>query len=85
MSNGNGFTEWLLIGGPWNGKKLRIKAGKSVILEADGKKYLYEGREFFLAGKYYRIGVTEEIPDREILNLIFETGLEPVRIIATPI
>lgn len=74
--------QWLLIGGPANGKVLNIEAVTSIRWPAeDGEDYLYNAQEYVLKDKYYQLGKCfseggDMISEQEIERLIIETNLE---------
>lgn len=71
-------TEWLLIGGPANGKKVTILRGG--IVKWAGDDWLYQGQNYLHRGRMYRIGVVypNDAEPGKVARMIDETGLRPI-------
>lgn len=78
----NQGMQWLLLGGPWNGKTLWVTAGSSVrVPHEDGEEYLYAGQNYLHDGRLYRLGVCHSEGDADLSaapRLIQETGLQHI-------
>lgn len=74
-------VQWLLIGGPADGKTVWVKAGTSVRWRgSDGKDYKYRGQNYLEGGRMYRVGVTDQndlLPSR-VRDLIRSTNLQHI-------
>jgi hypothetical protein len=75
---------WLLIGGPFHGRTLRISDRSQVRVyhEADGEEYLYVAQTLQIRGECYRLGkcYSEDAHihnDTAIAQLVEKTRLEP--------
>lgn len=74
-------TEWLLIGGPANGKKVTILHGETIKWPGDnGNDWLYQGQNYLHRGRMYRIGVVDanDTDPSKAARMIDETGLRPI-------
>ncbi len=61
------MEDWLLVGGPANGKIVHVKGGVTVLWQDDnGKVFEYVGRSYGLDGAVYRIGVLAEPDDSQL-------------------
>ena len=74
--------QWLLVGGPANGKTLWIKAGSAVrIPHENGEDYLYCGENYLNAGRLYRIGICHSEGDANMAavpNMIEQASLQHI-------
>lgn len=77
-------TEWLLIGGPADGKKVTVLHGETVKWAGDnGEDWMYQGQNYLHRGRLFRIGVldpNDAVPSK-VARMIDESGLlcEPPR------
>ena len=74
-------TEWLLIGGPANGKKVTILYSGEVKWAGDnGNDRLYQGQNYLHRGHLYRIGVVDpnDAEPSKVARMIDESGLRPM-------
>jgi hypothetical protein len=72
--------QWLLVGGPADGKTIWIKCGASVIIRADDGDVLYIGQNWLENGKLYRVGAieTNDLQPSKVRGLIESTGLQHI-------
>jgi len=65
------MTEYLLIGGPGDGKQLAIKAGISVLYHDDksGNRFIYNLTNFYYLGTLYNVGVLDA-SDADVIQAI---------------
>lgn len=73
--------EWLLIGGPANGKKLSVTGGGAVRWRDDnGAEYLYHGQNYLHNCRLYRVGFIDpnDLLPSKVEKLIDETGLQHI-------
>jgi uncharacterized protein YjlB len=76
------WISWLLVGGPANGKIVRILRGDPVVIPIGLKQYQYEPEDFVINGSVYRIGLNGPAPViSEIEKMIVDSGLKPYRAI----
>lgn len=77
-------VDWLMIGGPLHGKKLRIKAGSQIRYpHDDGEDYLYVAQTIVHEGKDYRLGMcfsegVDRYSDDMIATMVQQSGMEPM-------
>lgn len=74
-------TEWLLIGGPANGKKVTILHGGTVKWAGYNRNdWLYQGQNYLHRGRLYRIGVVDpnDAEPSKVARMIDESGLRPL-------
>lgn len=77
--------EVLLIGGPKNGTVLHIKAGVSILIEHDGKRYAYRKQAFTFPDSginaVWEIWVNGDLPEAEdIFVMIQDSGIHPIQL-----
>ena len=74
-------TEWLLIGGPADGKKVTILHGAAIEwIGEDGKRWLYQGRNYLHRGRLYRIGLVDadDAAPNKVARMIDATATKPI-------
>lgn len=73
------YVQWLLIGGPADGKTVWIMAGRTVRWRhCDGKVYEYRGQTYLRRCRLYRIGFVDarDFEPSKVERLIDESGLQ---------
>lgn len=75
-------VQWLLVGGPANGRTIWVKSGSSIRFpHSDGEDYLYCGENYLNDGRLYRIGVCHSEGDADmsaVPRMISSTGLKHI-------
>lgn len=75
-------TEWLLIGGPADGKKVMILLHEETLKwpTENGNEWLYQGYNYLHRGRVFRIGIidTNDVEESKVARMIDETDLWPI-------
>ncbi len=74
-------VQWLLVGGPADGKTVWVKAGISVRWPGgDGKTYEYRGQNYLEGGRLYRVGCIDpnDLLPSKVRDLIHSTGVQHI-------
>ena len=80
------WTEWLLVGGPADGKRFEVLSDEIRVRLAEGDIYYeYCRHDFMHSERMYRVGAVDvkDLEPHKVERMIYETGLRPFMVTDT--